>query len=229
MNAADDDLDPPPGFFQRHGFLLGVGGIVLVLAFVFASQIFSPHRKPLTRAQQVSLVRLLPAPPPPPPPPPPPKLEEPKMIEQQPVDDQEAKPDDKPKDAPVSLGTNIKGDGGSDAFGLPGGGGGGIFNGGGSGRRSGRWGWYAGEVQTAIAGALRKNAQTRTANFRVEVRVWSDSVGRIVRARLGGTTGDARLDETIRSQVLLGLQLQDPPPPGMPMPIVMRLTARRPD
>ena len=151
------------------------------------------------------------------------------MIEQQPIDDQEPKPDDKPKDAPVALGTNIKGDGGSDAFGLHGSAGGGFLNGGGSTRRGSRWGWYAGQVQTAIAEALRKNVLTRNASFRVEVRVWSDSVGRIVRARLGGTTGNAQLDETIRGQVLTGLQLQEPPPAGMPMPIVMRLTARRPD
>jgi len=45
---------------------------------------------------------------------------------------------------------------------------------------------------------------------------------------LGGSTGDAALDRTIIDEVLTGLQIPQPPPDDMKMPIVMRVTARRP-
>ncbi len=38
---------------------------------------------------------------------------------------------------------------------------------------------------------------------------------------------DEALDSVIESQVLNGLQLDSPPPAGMPLPIVLRLTARK--
>ena len=57
------------------------------------------------------------------------------------------------------MGTSIKGDGSSDAFGLRAGGGGSSL-GGSSGRHASRWGWYAGEVQSTIADALRRPVGT---------------------------------------------------------------------
>jgi hypothetical protein len=51
-----------------------------------------------------------------------------------------------------------------------------------------------------------------------EVRVWVDSSGRITRASGGG---DA-------AAVLEGVRLSGPPPADMPMPIVMRISAKRP-
>jgi len=45
---------------------------------------------------------------------------------------------------------------------------------------------------------------------------------------LSGSTGEPALDAALKNQVLNGLQLQEPPPSDMPLPIVMRLTARRP-
>ena len=89
--------------------------------------------------------------------------------------------------------------------------------------------WYASAVQVTVSDALRKNPRTRDANFRVEVRVWADLTGRISRAQLVRTTGDSRLDDAIRNDVLAGLQLNEAPPDGMPMPIVMRLSAHRPN
>ena len=224
----DDEFSEKRSFLQRFGFLIGIFAVVGGVAAVFGSQILAQRHVPLTRAQQITMVRLLPAPPPAPPPPPPPpqRVIEDKMIEQTPIDDPEPKPDDKPAEA-AAVGTSIVGNGPADGFGLGANRSGGFLAGG-SGRHGGStWGWYAGEVQTAIGDALRRNAHTRNANFRVEVRVWSDSVGRIVRARLGNSTGNLALDQTIRDDVLTGLQLQDAPPRGMPMPIVMRLTARR--
>jgi protein TonB len=75
---------------------------------------------------------------------------------------------------------------------------------------------------------VRGHRFTRTANIRAEVKVWADSTGRITRATVANSTGNAALDTALRDEVLTGLQLSEPPPQGMPMPIVLRVTARRP-
>jgi len=60
------------------------------------------------------------------------------------------------------------------------------------------------------------------------VRIWPDNTGRITRATLASSTGDAALDAALRDDVLSGLQLSEPPPADMPLPIVMQLTAKKP-
>jgi TonB family protein len=92
-----------------------------------------------------------------------------------------------------------------------------------------RWSAYAGQVKTRIQQALESNPRTRKAGMKIEVRVWPDTSGRIARAKLATSTGDAALDALIADQILTGLQISQPPPEGMPAPIVMRITARRPN
>ena len=148
------------------------------------------------------------------------------MIEQTPVEQAEAKPEAKPEPS-AGIGTSIKGDGAADGFGLSANGAGGG-GGGSAGHSSGsRWGWYAAEVQTAIGAALRQNALSRNADFRIRVRIWSSPEGTIERAILTDSTGNPALDQALQNRVLSGLKLPEPPPAGMPMPIVLRLTARR--
>jgi hypothetical protein len=216
-------------FFQRFGLAIGIGALAVVVGVIFVGKSFAkssaaPHKMP-----EVTMVKILAAPPPPPPPPPPPKLVEEKMVEQMPVDANEAKPDDSPAPPSPDLGTSITGPGGADGFGLGGNRGGGTLGSGGNRGSGSRFGWYAAQVQSTIADALRKNPRTREASFRLEVRVWPDLTGRVTRATLAGTTGDAAVDAAIKADVLTGLQLKEPPPPGLPLPIVLRLTARRPN
>lgn len=146
---------------------------------------------------------------------------------------EEAKPDPKPEpakvpDEPAPLGTGLKGDGpGMSGLGSGSGIGGGTLGGSGGGKGGSRFGWYAGQVQSKIAEALRKHPKTKSAGMRVEVRIWPDTTGRITRAQLASSTGDTALDDAIKNGVLAGLQLQEPPPAGMKLPIVLRLTAQR--
>jgi protein TonB len=231
----DDEEDEEKSFLQRHrGVLIGgalLGMIVVGIAFLKPAGPSAPAR----RVAEPPMVRIqLPPPPPPPkvqPTPPPPEQ---KMVEQKPVAEEEKvmdKPKDEPpkaKDEPPALGTNIRGNGPADGFGL---GSSGNGFGGGPSRGAGgsKWGWYAGQVQSRIAEALRSNPRTRTATIKsLQVRVWPDSSGRITRAQLVGSTGNQAVDDAIRNEVLNGLRLQEPPPPGLPTPIVLRLTARRP-
>lgn len=105
-------------------------------------------------------------------------------------------------------------------------GGTGTGTGAGSGRS--KYGWYAGQVQSVVARALQSHKKTRSASMSVKIRIWVDGTGRVTRAKVSGTSGDPNVDRAIQSEVLAGLQLEEPPPADMPMPIVMRVSARRP-
>jgi TonB family protein len=127
------------------------------------------------------------------------------------------------------MGTNIEGDG-NDGFGLAKGGGGGMIGGKGSGGKKGtKYGAYAANVQTSVVQALRSHKKTRAASMNITARIWLDATGRVTRATLSGSSGNPATDSAIRQEILTGLQLQAPPPDGMPMPIVMRLKATRPN
>jgi hypothetical protein len=229
-------------FVQRHPGLTLVA-VLAGISLVFWLAAFAVHAlsgsHSAARKDDMMIVSL------PPPPPPPPKLQptpppqqaptpeqqlDPKMLVQPP--DATAKKPDAPKDkpdAPAPLGTSITGPGGGADLGLVGGLGGLGGNGnGGDGGGGSKYGWYASEVQTRITDALRNNPNTRRASMNLVVRIWPDSSGRITKARLSGSTGDPALDATIRDNILTGMQLSDPPPSDMPLPIVMRVSAQRP-
>jgi protein TonB len=233
-----------PSFFQKHRVTVGCGLVAVIAVAVWfirkqTSQISQSHVE-----QRLIMVSLPPpsvVPPPPPPRPQTPTVpteSEQKMIVQEPVAETESKPDQAAKsEAPPSdspgLGTSIQGDGSPNGFGLQAGNGLGIGSGGtgnasGGARRS-RWGWYAGQLQSAISQALQSDKTTRNADFRIDARIWADRTGRITRARIAHSTGNAALDNALTNEVLVGLILQEPPPDGMPMPIMLRLTARRPN
>ncbi len=153
------------------------------------------------------------------------------MIEQTPVEN-EPKPDPTPDEPPpADVATGIAGNGPPDAFGLAARSGSGLPGGNGTSHAAqrSRWGWYASQVQSRIQQAVQSHRSTRTANLRVEVKVWADASGRITRVTLAGTSGNASVDAALRDEVLTGLQLSEPPPEGMPMPIALRVTARRPN
>lgn len=150
--------------------------------------------------------------------------------------EKESAPEDKPKEeAPKApeppkeaLGTGVKGNGPGIA-GLGSSGNGGGFGGPKAGGGGSKYGYYAGMVQSKVTQALQSNSRTRAANMQIKVRIWPDSTGRITRAKLdpSTSTGDLKLDAVIENDVLTNLQLAEPPPAGMPLPIVMRLTARK--
>jgi protein TonB len=159
-------------------------------------------------------------------------LDQPKMAE---PEFKEDKPLDKPKDEPVKdaknseppgpLSLDAKAVGPGDLFNLGGKPGGNPYGGGGGGSR---FGWYASIVQSQIETALRANARTRNSVMQIRVLLWADGSGRVSKVQLVSSTGDAELDAIIRNDVLGSLTLREPPPKDMPMPLVTRVTARRP-
>ena len=99
----------------------------------------------------------------------------------------------------------------------------------GKGGSGSKYGMYAGQVQSRVVDALKAHKKTRASTLNIKVRIWLDSTGRVTRATISGTTGKPDVDSAIRDEILTGLQLQSPPPDGMPMPIVMHLSATRPN
>lgn len=137
------------------------------------------------------------------------------------------KPVDKP---PEGLGTNIKGPG-QGLAGLGSGSGNGMIGGTGTGPGGGgsAAAWYAGQVQTKVAEALRNHRKTRNASLQgIRFSVSLDGAGRVTATKLLVSTGDPALDGAIQNEVLTGIRLQEPPPGGKPMTVTMVFNARRP-
>jgi TonB family protein len=232
-----DDEDDQPGFFKKYRMVIIIGVLAAIGAGAWA---LAPKDKPRKKSSSVSMVNIMPppppTPPPPTPPPTPPPVEEPREIpENQPEFVEETQPEsapqpESPPEEAAPMGSNIQGEG--DNFGLSGKGGGGMIGGLGSGNRQGgnsKYGFYAGQVQSRVAAALRSNKKTRSATLDLKVRIWVDSNGRIQRAKLEGSSGNAAVDRALAEEALAGLQLSEPPPQDMPMPIVMRISAKRPN
>ena len=146
------------------------------------------------------------------------------MVEQQPVDKID-KPEEAQPNEPLDDGltTNLAGNGPD--MGLRAGNNSGTRNRIGGVRRAGKWDNFAVNVQNTLAEMLRQNAATRNASFSMKVRVWADANGRITRAVPDGSSGNSAVDQAVKNQV--GLQLPEPPPADMPMPIHMRISARK--
>jgi periplasmic protein TonB len=80
-------------------------------------------------------------------------------------------------------------------------------------------------VRSRIVEALLQNSKTRDALIvEVPIRIWIDNTARVTRAQLLASTNNPSLDSAITDEVLTGLQLKEPPPTDMPMPIVLRVT-----
>jgi len=223
----DDDNKPQESFLKRNRVKMIVGvafvaviGTVAILVKVY-TKIPAP-RKP--QEIVIHLQPLPPQPPPPPPPPPPPRPPEQKFVEQpKDLKPLEKKDDQKNPDKPP--GPPVVASGPPSDFGLggTGGGGGGYGGGGGS-----EYGPYAAEVVTTIRNKLEANSKTSKANFHgLKTRIWADKTGRVVKATVSGTTGDPVVDDALKNEVLIGLQLPEPPPDGMPMPIVLLVAEQR--
>ena len=108
----------------------------------------------------------------------------------------------------------------------PGGLGDGNGSGGGTGDAAARYAWFYGRMQPDIEAVLRRGKRLSAANAVAELRLWWDASGRITRVQPVRPGADPALDQEF--EALVGVQLRHPPPPDVPMPVVMRVQARRP-
>ncbi len=220
-----DDVEEEKTAFQKYRLPI-IAGILLATGIGFVAKSLSGKSSTPPPKQEVMIVHTIAQPTPPPPaptqPPPPMEVKKEEMIV-------EEKVEEAPADPTPQVETALKG-GGNTGMVLKSGNGGGNFA-----QRSAanadamRRSAYAGQVKSRIQQALESNPRTRKAGMTIEVRVWPDATGLITRAKLANSTGDRELDDLIQNQILTGLQISQPPPEGMPTPILMRITARRPN
>jgi protein TonB len=220
-----DDQEEEKTAFQKYRLPV-IAGIILATGIGFVAKSLSGKSSAPPPKQEVMMVTTVAQPTPPPiatpPPPPPMEVKKEEMVA-------EEKQEDAPPDPTPQVETALKGSGNTGMV-LKSGNGSGVFA-----QRSAanadamRRSAYASKVKSRIQQALEGNARTRKAGMMIEVRVWPDVTGRITRAKLNNSTGDSALDALIRDEILTGIQMSEPPPEGMPTPIIMRITARRPN
>jgi hypothetical protein len=219
--------------------ILLIGGGAMAVRFILNARTTPAPRK----VMQFTVVNV--QPPAVRPPPPPPPVQQPKEVE--PV---RTRVDLKPTDfvppeashAPAGGGGRLslaaEGQGAGDAFNLAGNPGGkGLLSGGGLGDGSGdgegvggggpgeRYGWYYTQVSEQLEVLLRRSKALTALSARLEVRVWVDANRRIKVEPLKPEQDPRVLDAL---HALDGATVRDLPPEGTPIPMILRISARRP-
>ncbi len=236
-------------FVRANGVGIAAALLLAGLASAAARWILKNREAPPPRKiVQFTMVNIEKPPPPKAPSPPPPTQQLQKVEETH--DEPQANRvelkalDVPPPDAPPptpgggQLALAAQGDGPGDAFhlaGNPGGrgllGGGGLGDGSGSGLGAGsdasaRYAWYYARMQPEIEGVLRRSKKLAAAQTVAELRIWWEPSGRVTRVQPVGSSADPALADEFRA--LVGLQLRHPPPADVPMPVIMRIKAHRP-
>ncbi len=190
------------------------GGVWFIHSFLGGAKVQQPKI-----VQEVHLIR----PPPPPPPeekPPPPPPEE-KVVTPQ----DQPKPDPTPDNQPPpsqNLGLDAEGGAGGDAFGLVGNKGGRDLVGGGGGSAAT---WYGNLIKNDLMERLSADKDLRAGNYQVQVRVWFNKDGTVVRTALVKSTGSRERDRSIESILSSFSQISQPPPAGVPSPYTLTVVS----
>jgi periplasmic protein TonB len=196
--------------------------ILLILGFSWfvRTMMIAKTGKPDRQVQMVQIIRPPPPPPPEPPPPPPP----PEKTEQAlPKDEPEPTPD--PQQAPANepLGVDADGSAGGDAFGLAARRGGSDLVGG---TGSSPFGWYEKRIADTIRERLSGIACAKAAKGSLSLHLVLDADGKFRQVQLATTTGNRQVDQCIDSALTSMPAMGDPPPPGMPAQVNIKIVSR---
>lgn len=201
---------------------IGVGLVLVVMLVVYVFR--DAFQKPVSTKKQVQQITVLQPPPPPPPPPPEQKPPEPEIKEEKIEQPEEPEPEPEQAEEPPpgdNLGIDGEGGAGSDSFGLVGKKGGhGLIGGGGNAIV-----YYGQQIQRQLADALQRNLsdKARSQKFSAIASVWIAADGRVTRAELSGSSGQADVDDALKS-ALAGMRLTlKAPPENMPQPLKIRI------
>jgi protein TonB len=193
--------------------------LLMLIGFVWFVQTMMALKssKPSRQIQTVQVIRPPPPPPPDQPPPPPPeKTEAPPL----PKDEPQPTPD-QPQQAPDQpLGIDAEGSAGGDAFGLAARRGGSDLIGGAG---TAPFAWYTNRMRDTIKEHLAGAACTKSAKGSLTTRVVVSSDGRVKQIKLVTGTGNARVDECVDKVLASITAVGDPPPPGMPEQVNLRV------
>ncbi|MDD2864528.1 MAG: energy transducer TonB, partial [Methylococcales bacterium] len=222
-------MDKKTQFLRRLPVIIGViSALVIGVGVYFLQGMFE---KPAQAKKQVQQITMIQPPPPPPPPPPVQKPPEPEPEpEKIPEPEKEPEPEPQPEEAPEpqsdQLGVDADGAAGSDGFGL-------VGKKGGAGLLGGSGGstilWYGGLVKRGLESGLQNALEgaARESSYSVQINIWINASGRVERAELGSSSGNAEVDSEIRAALpKLHFALEKAPPENMPQPLKIRVTSR---
>ena len=211
----DDDYQE--SWISRNRALITPAVILLILAGVV---VYFLHDTAGMRREAPPLPTLIATLPPPPPPPPQKPPEPEKKIEevQKPID-QPKQPDDAPK--PMTI--NGPAQAGNDAFNIAAGtGGGNVITDGRFGEGS-----YSSYMGSTIQEAIQNDDRTSAFVGSAEIDIWIDSAGRITRAVLARSSGDAKTDSQLVEVLLSMPTLKEAPPSTLQFPQRLRVGGKR--
>jgi periplasmic protein TonB len=183
----------------------------------------APHKK------QVTTIKLLPDTPSPPPPPPP--KEPPKEQPKEQPKEAPKEPEPKPVETPPAENLKMEGPAGDGPSPFEAGNVTNDYKGGdvntiGGGPNKHQFAWYTGLIKERIEDALAKDPTLANGAYKVVVKVWIATNGKIQRHELVGSSGKSDIDDLI-NKALDGMPaLTEGPPAEMPQPVKLKVTAR---
>jgi TonB family protein len=214
-------------WLKRIGIILVVVGAIGLLAYLLKGLLSggSTHKK------EITTIKLIPDEPPPPPPPPPPPKDEPK-VEPKEVKEVKQEPQPKPEPAPPAEVLKMEGAAGDGPSPFAAGAVTDEYKGGEVGTKIGgtvnkyQFAWYTDLIKTQIEDAIEKDKSLAIGSYKVVVKVWVASSGRIQRYEIVGSSGDADKDALVKKALDQMPPLSEAPPSDMPQPVKLRVTAR---
>lgn len=223
--AAFDDDDGAP---RKTWLWLVIGVVALALAGLGVWWVNGLTVGKDRKAPPTTTALLLPPPPPPPPPPPQEKPPEPvETTKPVPVETPTPTPA-KAADAPAAVAIDAAATGAGDDFGLKGGGPGGMGGAGATGTGTGAAGgisdsFYGQNLRNALQQRIQDADGINRQVFSADFAVWVDGGGRVTKAELLRSSGDAKRDQKLLA-LLQATNDLDAPPASIRFPA--RITVR---
>ena len=201
--------------------------VLLAIGYGIKKLMSGNDSQPKKKMTTISLKDL-----PPPPPPPPPKEQPKEQPKDQPKEVKEVQ-QPKPVQAPPTEVLKMDGPAGDGPSVFAAGNPTGDYKGEdlgnktiGGGQNIHQFDWYAGLVKERVEDALTKDKALASGAYKVIVKVWVASTGRIQRYELVSSTGDDSIDGLIKKALEDMPALSEAPPSDMPQPVKLRVTAR---
>jgi periplasmic protein TonB len=206
---------------------------MLLLAFVVLVGIGYGIKKLLgggtTHKKQITTVKLLPDTPPPPPPPPP--KEPPKETPKEQPKEAPKEPEPKPAETPPAETLKMEGAAGDGPSPFQSGAVNNEYRGGAVatiGSDGGvKYRWYAGLVKSQIERAIERDKKLTQGQYKIVVSVWLKPNGQFEKLSVEQSDTTPEIEQGIREALNDLPAMQESPPENMPMPIRMRISAKK--
>ena len=206
-------------------------GVVVLAAMAYGLWLLTSSTVGKEKKAPPTTTALL-LPPPPPPPPPPPQEQPPEPVETlKPVPVEMPTPTPQKTDTPAAVSIDSAATGAGDSYGLQGGGPGGMGGVGATGTGTGPAGgisdgFYGQNLRNALQQRIQDQDSVNRQVFSADFAVWVDPRGRVTKAELLRTSGDARRDQKLLA-ILEATADLDAPPASIRFPARISVRGRK--